>query len=194
MTRAVLIPVGPTEWRSQGRLLGRVELPLAEEGPVRFAEWAERLRPLCLAKLFHGPDELSTITARTLGRTLRVPAKALDGLVEVDLGLWAGLTTEQLKARYATAYRQLIEDPLAVSPPCGEHLSAAAARLDGVLAKRVRRNGKGLVGLVLRPLSYALARTNLENAPARTVLEKSQTADEPLLVEAHDGVAVSPRE
>ena len=36
---------------------------------------------------------------------MSVPAKSLEALVEVDVGLWAGLTETQLKNRFPSAHR-----------------------------------------------------------------------------------------
>jgi broad specificity phosphatase PhoE len=163
--KVVLIPAATTEWCEQGRLLGRAELEPSDAGLRKLAAWAEELRPLALTRIFHAPDTLSTSTARQLAGALDIVAKSDSALSEVDLGLWAGLTETELKSRYAKAHRQLRESPFTVSPPGGEEVAEAADRLRETLRKRLKRT-KGRVGIVLRPLSFALARTVLgESAP-----------------------------
>ncbi len=181
--KVALIPCAASEWREQGRLLGRVELSPAPEGSVRCTAWVERLRAAGLARVFHSPDELATRTAELIARRLSVPAKPLEELVEVDVGLWAGLTEGQLKKRYATAHRQLCESPLSVSPPGGESFAAAAERVRTCLSKRIRRDGKAGFGLVMRPLSFAMARCILEQGEITDVWETAQSVDEPVIVE-----------
>ncbi len=160
--KVVLIPCGSTEWDEEGRILGRVELPLTSAGQEQCRAWARQLGELGLRRIFHGPDELTTQTASLLARMLSIRTKRIDDLVEVDVGLWTGLTAEQLKTRYASAHRQLREAPLNVSPPGGESLAAAARRLSDCLGKQLRKNNKGAVGLVMRPFSFALARCIVE--------------------------------
>ena len=181
--KVALIPCGPTEWREKGRLLGRVELELAPDGEVQCAQWGEQLRPLMLSRIFHAPDELSKATAQHIGRRLKIPTKTLDALVEVDLGLWAGLTEEELKKRYAKAHRQLVDSPLNVSPPQGEGFSDAADRVRTCLKKRVKPNGPAAIGLVMRPFAFAMARSLLEGAASAGIWETSQCADRPLVMD-----------
>lgn len=166
--RVVLIPCGPSDWCADGRLLGRTELGLSDSGAQRAAGWIDELRAAGLGKVFHSPDELATATAAQISQALQIPAKPADELKEVDLGLWAGLTETELKARFAKAHRQLTEAPLNVAPPGGEEVAAAAERIKNGLKKRVKPNGKNTkaVGLVMRPLMLALARAALgETAP-----------------------------
>jgi broad specificity phosphatase PhoE len=155
--KIALIPCACTEWRTEGRLLGRTELSAAPAAEERCTAWVETLRLLMLARILHSPDELAKRTARLIGRALHVPARSVEDLSEVDFALWAGLTDEELRMRFASAYRQLEESPLAVTPPGGENLGVAAARLEACLRRRLR-GGEAAVGLVLRPVALALAR------------------------------------
>lgn len=181
--KVALIPCGQTEWQTDGRLLGRVELPLSPQGLEQCAAWVRRLQGCGLECLLHAPDELASQTASLLARGLSVPTKAVDDLVEVDIGLWTGLTESQLKARFASAYRQLREAPLNVSFPGGESFGEAAERLLACIRKQVRRNGKVAVGVVVRPLSYALIRGALEQSEPAAFWETARAAAEPVLLD-----------
>ncbi len=181
--KVALIPCGLTDWRRKGRFLGRAELEPAPEAESQFAAWGETLRPARLNRIFYAPDGLSKATARNIARLLNIPAKALDALVEVDLGLWAGLTEEELKKRYAKAHRQLVDSPLNVSPPNGEDFSDAASRLRTCLKKRIKPNGKEAIGLVMRPFTFAMARYVLEGGEPVKIWETSQSEAEPVMME-----------
>jgi probable phosphoglycerate mutase len=181
--RIVLIPCGHTEWADEGRLLGRVELPLTAAGQQQCAQWAEQLKALGIRKIVHAPDELATRTAEALARLLAVPTKATDDLLEVDLGLWTGLTEAQLKSRYASAHRELGEAPLNVNPPAGEALRVAADRLGECLRKMRRKNGNTTLGVVLRPLTFALAQCTLHGGEFAEMWPLALAADEPVIIE-----------
>jgi probable phosphoglycerate mutase len=185
--RVALIPCGATDWREKRRLLGRVELELTARGEAQCAQWGEQLRPLTLGKIFHAPDGLSKATARLIARQLDVSTKTLDGLVEVDLGLWAGLTEAELKKRYATAHRQLVDSPLNVRPPDGEDFSSAVDRLRTCLRKRLKVNGPDRIGLVMRPFAFAMARHVLQGLESTAIWQTSWHEDQPVVVdcEAH---------
>jgi len=184
--KVALIPCAFSDWRQQGRLLGRVELTPSLGAQAQYEAWGAQLRSAGLSRIFHAPDELSRDTALFIGRFLNVPAKALDSLTEVDLGLWAGLTETELKQRYPKAHRQLLESPLNVSPPGGEEFGAAVARLRATLRKRIKPNGREHLGLVLRPLTLAMARYLLQGAPPHSIWETSQRAAEPIVVDCQN--------
>jgi broad specificity phosphatase PhoE len=181
--KVALIPCGSTEWHDEGRLLGRVEIPLSEAGQDQCRQWSAQLHDLNLRRIVHAPDELATQTARVLARVLSVPTKAVDDLVEVDLGLWAGLTESQLKSRFATAHRELRESPLNVNPPGGESIESAMARLETFLRKQIRRNGKTAIGVVVRPFLFALARQTLGQETDGGLLETARTANGPVIID-----------
>jgi probable phosphoglycerate mutase len=181
--RIALIPCGETDWGAEGRLLGRVELPLSEAGEARCAAWARELEPLGLERIVHGPDELGKRTATLLAAQLRVPTRALEGLHEVDTGLWSGLTECELKRRYATAHRELKEAPLNVQPPGGEALRSAAKRLAECLDRQIRRNGVVSLGVVARPFALALASCALRNGPTSEVWELAWRVANPIVIE-----------
>lgn len=181
--KVVLIPCAATEWREEGRLLGRVELSPCTDARQECEEWAAELQAAGLATIYHGPDELSHETARWLARWLTVPAKRADQLAEVDLGLWAGLTDQQLKSRYASAHRELREAPLNVNPPEGENLGDAEERLRAFVKKQLKRNGKAAVGLVLRPLSFAMLWRSLAGQQAPEVWEGMRHWPRPVVID-----------
>jgi broad specificity phosphatase PhoE len=186
--KVVLIPCGATEWHDEGRLLGRVELPLTEAGERACAAWCDQLKDLGLKRILHAPDdELAAQTAAVLVRRLGIPARTLDELKGVDVGLWAGLTEEQLKSRYPSAHHELCEAPLNVQPPGGEALSAAAERLTDAIHKMVSRNGAAAVGIVLRPLALVLAHGGLAGEASGDLLEVMRGVTGPIIMDVDAG-------
>ena len=96
-------------WREEGRLLGRTELSPVEGALARCQAWAPLLKSADVGRILHAPDELSSLTAGALAKTLGIRTKDLDELIEVDTGLWTGLAPEQLETRYETAFHELLE-------------------------------------------------------------------------------------
>ncbi len=191
--KVVLIPCAATEWREEGRLLGRVELSPGTEAQKQCGQWAAELESAGLSQIYHGPDELATDTAQRIGRCLSVAIKCTDDLAEVDLGLWAGLTDQQLKSRFASAHRELREAPQNVNPPEGENLGDAEDRLRNFLRKQAKRNGNGkpAVGLVLRPLSFAILWRALAGEAAPEVWEAVRNSRHPVVVDYSPAKPVS---
>ncbi len=188
--RVALIPAARSAWQAAGRVLGRVELPLADGAEAEVSGWLPQLSTLGMRQLLHGPDELSTRAARLLARGLRARSRSAVELAEVDMGLWAGLTDEQLSDRYATAYRELCEAPLNVSPPSGEALSDAVERLAGFVRKRLRRAAGAPFGLVLRPVARELLLRVLGGGEFATLWESVWSPAAPQIVDAQGAGAL----
>lgn len=187
--KVVLIPCCATEWRDEGRLLGRVEVSPSAEGERAAATWVDSLRPHNIELIYHSPDELATRTAKIVAKALGVKTKKLEELAEVDIGLWAGLTEDDLRKRYASAHHELTEAPLHVSPPDGEDLAAAEERLSTAVQRILKKNGKVAIALVERPLSLALTRRVLQRGDPARVWEGFKQITEPIVVETNGSVA-----
>jgi broad specificity phosphatase PhoE len=181
--KVALIPCAATEWREEGRLLGRVELSPCTDAEQQCEQWAGELKAAGLVQIYYGPDELARETAQWLARRLTVPAKRAEQLAEVDLGLWSGLTDQQLKSRFASAHRELREAPLNVSPPQGENLGDAEERLRAFIKKQMKRNGTGAVGLVLRPISFAMLWRRLAGEQAPEVWTGARNSRHPVVID-----------
>ncbi|MEP0847816.1 MAG: histidine phosphatase family protein [Phycisphaerae bacterium] len=191
--KLVLIPCAPTQWRRAGRLLGRAELPPSDDVDRALAETAERVRPHGVARILHAPDGLSTAAARRIARSLGVPARRMPALEEVDLGLWTGLTAEQLAQRFPSAQHELCESPLNVTPPDGEPLRSALNRLRAGVQRSVKRSSHPALALVTRPLALALIRTVLEGPEGGGVWQRLGDPDEPVALELDEARFVPTR-
>lgn len=189
-----LIPTGACDWRQTGRLLGRVQLSLTTDGEKQCREFADDIRAAGIATVYHGRDELSKDTAKRVARALDAATRSTDKLLEVDLGLWAGLTDGDLKSRYATAHRQLCESPLTVRPPEGEPLADAADRLETYLRRTLRRNGKTPIAFVMRPVSLAIARCVLTGSEMRELYAMSRGPDEPRVMDSQELPALAAKD
>jgi len=169
---------GSTEWDDAGRLQGETDLPLSESGRGVFAAGLdavlEQSEPFPIGVALHAPDEASAESAAMLAMRAGVRAKRIDGLAEIDLGLWEGLRCEELEERYPTAYGQWVEDPTSVTPPDGPTLVEVEARLLATLIKALDRPGRQGVAVVLRPLSYALMLCWLDGEAPRHLAQMSE--------------------
>ncbi|HKW52616.1 MAG TPA: histidine phosphatase family protein [Stellaceae bacterium] len=150
---------GETEWNRAHRYQGRMDSPLTAEGRRQ----TERIAAL-LARETAGVRELALVSS-PLGRALataRILAAALDlsiitdqRLAEVSLGVWEGLTREEIAARHPTALVGASRWDWYFRAPGGESVAMASARLGAWLAA-VRQPtiavGHGVAGRLLRGL------------------------------------------
>ncbi len=157
MLNILLIRTGQTDYDSQGRIQGTIDLPLSEEGRNQIAGLAEQLGEYQVEALFAGPGKATQQTAELVGEFLHQKVKTNKNLRNLDLGLWQGMLIADVKNNQPKVYRKWLENPEAVCPPEGETLQAAQERLQEVLNKWIKKHKEGTIALVLpEPLASVL--------------------------------------
>jgi len=158
----VLIPVGQTDWEHEGRLAGGADLPLNATGERQVEALGRQLAERGIQVVFASENQTAQQTGRSLAESLGVSLRKAKGLEEIDVGLWEGLTADQLKQRYPRVYKQWLEQPASVQLPQGEDLQMAAKRLVDALVRISTRAKASCVGVVLGRLAMGLLRCQLE--------------------------------
>lgn len=164
MGTLVLIPWPETVWSAAGRIAGRTPLPLTETGQALVHSWTNALPGKQLRTVFSSDEQASTETARVVAQRCSAKHKILPDLVEVDAGLWDGLTTDELKRRYPKVFKRWLEDPSTVCPPEGEAVAAARERLAASLEQMTRKLGHHEAAAVLGPVAFGIMRCVIESA------------------------------
>jgi len=141
MYTAIVIRPGRTEFDSEGRIQGAIDLPMNEAGRDEVAASTEQVRASKLDVIYASPSEPSLSTAKQIGKTLGVPVKTLDQLENVDLGLWQGMLYEDLKRSNPRVFKQWEEHPESICPPQGEPMADVVARLRVALGKPMKKGG-----------------------------------------------------
>lgn len=137
--RLLLARHGRTDWNKVFRYQGTTDVPLDEEGREQARRLGRRLRGESFLQIVTSPLSRAVETAALVREALdeSAPVRALSSLVELDFGLWEGLSVAEVLERHGDHYRAWREDPLAVSPPGGESFMKAVERvghgLDAIL-------------------------------------------------------------
>jgi broad specificity phosphatase PhoE len=100
---------GQSDWNAANRFQGHVDRPLTDLGREQADALARELAEKALQGIYSSPlrRALDTATAVAAGRELEVVAD--DGLREVDVGSWAGLTRAEVEERYPGEFRRWVE-------------------------------------------------------------------------------------
>jgi broad specificity phosphatase PhoE len=167
--RVLLIRTGQTEWDQAGRLCGATDVPLSEPGKKAAADQAADVAGEHLSTVFCAPDEASMATASEVAKATGAKIKPVEGLSEVNLGLWEGLLESELEDKCPRLYRQWIEDPASVQVPQGECIEDARERIVENLTRALARSRNGAVGVVLRPVAHALVGCEFAGTPSKNV-------------------------
>ena len=167
-----LVRTGATSWERAGRLAGCVDVPLCPEAAACCSALAKEASVGVPTLILHAADQASTATADAIAAQTGAKSKEVEGLSEINLGLWAGLTEGALEERSPSIWRMWREDPTAVSIPEGEQVEVAADRVVASLLKALGKvKGGTSVAVVLRPMSYGMVRCWLDSMPMTRLWE-----------------------
>lgn len=141
MTEILLIRHAEPE--GAGRYLGRrSDPPLSARGRAQAEALARRLASEPLAAIYSSPLRRALETARAIAAH-HLPVEIVADLVEMDFGLWDGLSYQEVEAREPEQLARWLEDPLAVVPPEGEGLAGMGRRVIGAFeAIAIRHHGE----------------------------------------------------
>lgn len=147
MTTVVLVRPGSTDFDEQQRIQGQLDLPLNDKGEDQVRQIVSILVANPVEVVLASPGEPARSTAAAIGNELDIPVKELEGLLNLDQGLWQGLQIDDIKRMYPRVFKLWQESPTAVCPPRGETVLEALERVRKALEKPMRR--KSAIALVL---------------------------------------------
>lgn len=131
MTLVALLRHGETRWSREGRIQGRTDIPLSDEGRARLAtcalpgEWLG-------ARVASSPLRRCLETASSLGIEA---VDAEDRLAEMSWGEWEGRRLEELRAELGEAMQVNESRGLDFTPPGGESPRRVFERVRPFLAE-----------------------------------------------------------
>lgn len=136
----LLVRHGLTDWNVGGKLLGRVDIGLNENGRAQARAAAEALKSFAVRAVFSSPQVRARETAGPIADALGLAIEIEPGLDEVWLSeAWQGKTVDEL--RDDAEMERFLSDPLGRSPriePIDEVQGRAVAAVE-----RCRRDRAG---------------------------------------------------
>jgi len=100
VTTVILVRHGRSTWNEERRWQGQADPPLSDAGKAQARRVAERLRSEPIAAIYSSDLRRALETAQIIGGFLKLEPRPEPRLREIDLGEWAGLTGEEIAARY----------------------------------------------------------------------------------------------
>jgi len=151
MIRLILVRHGQTAWNEGAgveRFRGRTDLPLDATGQAQARAVAARLRSEPLAALYTSPLLRARQTIAPLAAERSLPVQAHGGLLDIDYGLFQGLTRMEAAAAHPELYALWWTAPSQVRFPGGEALIDVQTRLLTLLDELVARHSDDTVAVV----------------------------------------------
>jgi probable phosphoglycerate mutase len=129
-TTVYLIRHGQTDWNATGRWQGHADVPLNVCGLQQARLLAQRLKDEehHFDVIYSSDLARAYQTAWEVGAVLKVAVQLLPALREIDLGVWSGLTREEIRERYPVEMA-LLEAGEDVPRGGGETRSAQSRRV-----------------------------------------------------------------
>jgi probable phosphoglycerate mutase len=164
MLRIILIRPGSTDFDEQGRIKGTLDIPLNKNGTDQASQTATELVGESIEIIYASPCQSAVQTAETLSENLGIKCKRLDGLQNLNHGLWHGKLIEEVRQKQPKVYRLWQEHPESVCPPEGETLVAAQQRVRKTLKRLLRKHKQGVIAFVVPEPLASILRSFLEHS------------------------------
>lgn len=148
MSTVVLVRPGSTDFDEQNRIQGSLDIPLNKRGEQQVQKIVDELRSVPLDLVYTSPCEPALGSATAIGAALGITVKELDGLRNLDQGLWQGLQVEDIRRKHPKVFKQWQESPETICPPQGEMVADALERIRKSLEKPLK---KGVSFAVVAP-------------------------------------------
>jgi broad specificity phosphatase PhoE len=126
----------------------RPDSELAKAGLAQARAAGETLRAYPVAAVYSSPLRRARATASVIAERLGVPVEVEPGLVEADVGVWAGLSWEEVERRWPEECRAFRDDPERHGYLGGENLAQVRERVVPVVEGVVARHAGECVVLV----------------------------------------------
>lgn len=118
--RVIFIRPGETDWNRDLRYQGWVAIPLNSYGKRQAQRLANYIRNIGVGALYTSDLKRATETADLLAEKLGSAPIADQRLRERDIGVWQGLTQQEMQLWYPMEYAQFVGDPDGYRVPEGE--------------------------------------------------------------------------
>lgn len=109
VTTIVLVRHGETDWNRERRFQGHADISLNEAGRRQAEALADLLADESFGAVYSSPLRRAVETAEIVTARLGIAFEASDGLMEVDVGSWSGLTTTEVEQQFPDGFSRWTE-------------------------------------------------------------------------------------
>ena len=128
MTTIYLVRHGITQANKENRFAGRTDEELHVEGKDQIIHVGDRLKDNDLSAVYCGPSRRTLQSAEILGTLLGIPYSDLEGLDEINISHWDGLTKDEIRQEFGDEYPTWLNSPQNFSLPGCETLKKVQER------------------------------------------------------------------
>jgi probable phosphoglycerate mutase len=117
-----LIRHGQTDWNTRGKIQGSCDIELNDTGIKQAEELSSKVLEgsYKFSKIYSSPQKRAVKTAEILSRAVEMDYIPIEGLEEISLGEWEGLSWAEVKEKYPAEYEEWYINRRYTKPPKGE--------------------------------------------------------------------------
>jgi phosphoserine phosphatase len=146
-TRIILIRHGESEWNISHLYTGQSDVALSGLGRAQAQCVAAYLADKGVTAIYSSPLLRARETAAPLAALTHLPIRIEPGLIEINHGLWQGLTVAQVREKFPGQYERWRAQPHRVTMPQGESLTNVAARAAPALQRICQAERRGTIAV-----------------------------------------------
>jgi broad specificity phosphatase PhoE len=210
-TRVFLVRHGATVLSAEDRFAGATNVELSDQGREQAQALSRRLAGQPIAAFYASPLDRTMETARILAAPHGEKVEADAGFLEINHGVWEGLTRQEAETDFGDMYERWESDPYNFAPEGGETGLAVTARAMPALLRAVAAHPGEIICVVSHKATIRLLlgailgfdprryRDHLDLNPASlTILDFRDASEARLTVfndvahYAPDGLAIPP--
>ncbi|HQN04963.1 MAG TPA: histidine phosphatase family protein [Anaerolineaceae bacterium] len=129
MTELWLVRHGQTDWNTEFRIQGSIDKSLNAIGIEQAHAIAKKLKDTHFDAIYSSPAKRAYQTASAIAQQLGLTIRTDKRLKEISLGLWEGLTWQQVQERYPEMFLKRKADPVHFAPEGAETYGDLARRM-----------------------------------------------------------------
>jgi probable phosphoglycerate mutase len=142
-----LIRHGQTDWNVEGKIQGSCDIELNNTGIKQAEELSNKLLQdkYKFSKIYSSPQRRAVKTAEILSKATKVEYVSIEGLEEINLGQWEGLSWAEVKEKFAAEYEEWYINRRHTKPPKGESYQDMLQRVLASIYKIIKENRDDVV-------------------------------------------------
>jgi broad specificity phosphatase PhoE len=148
MLRLLVVRHGQTDFNAQRRYQGAIDVALNATGIRQAEALAQRLRADAIDAIVSSPFKRALQTARVIARAVPRDVQVMEHFRERSVGVYEGLTSDEVKARYPDLWGQHLTRQMNQAPPGGETILEVGCRVLEGLDQLKQRHSNETVLLV----------------------------------------------
>ena len=156
MTKLILVNQSQTDWDSEHRIQGLIDMPLSAKGSRQSRILAEELSDMRIDAVYSSDLLRAYQTAEALVRPHKLKVRRLRALNDINYGLWQGILISEAQKKHKKSYRLWQTNPLCSKPPKGEGIKEAYQRVSVQIEKLAAKHKQQVTCIVSHPAISAL--------------------------------------